>query len=609
MSMFGELRRRNVFRATAAYLVVSWLIIQVVETLFPVFGLSESAIRFIVICLAIAFLPAMVLAWVFDLTSKGLIREAEIDRGSPDERQRRRRLDSMIIAGLVLALTYFVIDKFVLAPQREAARQEQIAKELDQAREQGRTESFLDSYGDKSIAVLPFVNMSSDVEQEYFSDGITEELLNLLARIPGLRVTSRSSAFAFKGEKIDIPVVAEKLDVAHILEGSVRKAGNQVRISVQLIEARSDTRLWSETFDRSLDDIFAIQDEIAATVVEQLKVTLLGTAPKVEETNSAAYALYLQARHLGHLNSAEGFEQSNALFEQALAIEPNYAAAWSGLASNYMNLVINGLMPTDEGFAQARTAAEKALAIDPGNAPAHATLGWIAYAHNNDLAAAARYYEQALKLDPANTYITRRATTLLQSLNRQDEAIALQEFANARDPVIARGHANLGYYFLHAGRWDEAIASYQTALRLSPDYIGAHYFIGVALLFKHEAQAALDAANREMDDEYQVKGLTLALHDLGRQDEYQAKLNELIERWGNEWPSEVAQAYAYVGDADAAFHWLDKSIEQNEDGLSEQFLLPFYQNVHADPRWAAFLHRMGSSPEQLGAIEFNVTLP
>ena len=222
---------------------------------------------------------------------------------------------------------------------------------------------------------------------------------------------------------------------------------------------------------------------------------------------------------------------------------------------------------------------------------------------------AARYYERALKLDPANTYIIRRATTLLQSLNRQEEAIALQKYANARDPVIARGHAILGYYYLHAGNWDEAVASYQTALRLSPDYIGAHYFIGVGLLFKREAQAALDAFAREKDDEYQVKGAALALHALGRQEEYQAKLAELIERWGSDWPSEVAQVYAYVGDSEAAFLWLDKAIEQNEDGLSEQFLLPFYQTIHADPRWAAFLQRMGSSPEQLSAIEFNVTLP
>jgi len=609
LSLINELKRRNVLRVGAAYVVASWLLIQVAETIFPLFGFDDTPARIMVIVLAIGFFPALIFAWAFELTPEGIKRESEVDRSQSITPNTGKKLDRMIMVALVLALGYFAFDKFVLSPRWEAALEAQKAEEVAEARKAGRTEALVESYGEKSIAVLPFVNMSSDVEQEYFSDGISEELLNLLAKIPELRVTSRSSAFAFKGEKIDIPVVAEKLDVAHILEGSVRKSGNQVRITVQLIEARSDTHLWSETFERTLDDIFAIQDEIAATVVEKLKITLLGTAPRVKEIDPGAYALYLQARHLGRLNSAEGFEQSNALYEQALAIEPDYAAAWNGLATNYMNQSNNGLLPNDEGYAQARMAAEKALAIDPDHAPAQATLGWIAYAYNNDVAEAARYYERALKLDPANTYVIRRATTLLQSLNRQEEAIALQKYANARDPVIARGHAILGYYYLHAGNWDEAVASYQTALRLSPDYIGAHYFIGVGLLFKREAQAALDAFAREKDDEYQVKGAALALHALGRQEEYQAKLAELIERWGSDWPSEVAQVYAYVGDSEAAFLWLDKAIEQNEDGLSEQFLLPFYQTIHADPRWAAFLQRMGSSPEQLSAIEFNVTLP
>ena len=608
MSFLNELKRRNVFRAGAAYVVASWIIVQVVETLFPVFGLSENAVRFVVICLVVGFLPAIVLSWAFDLTAKGLIREEVIDRDSPEDIKRSRLIDRLIMSGLTLALAYFVFDKLILVPQRDTMQEQHLAEEIAKARDEGRAESLINSYGTKSIAVLPFVNMSSDAEQEYFSDGISEELLNLLAKVPELRVTSRSSAFAFKGKTIGISEVAETLNVAHVLDGSVRKAGNQVRISVQLIDARSDTQLWAETFDRTLEDIFSVQDEIAATVVEQLKVTLLGAAPKVTETDLSAYALYLQARHLARLNSAEGFEQSNSLFEQALAIEPNYAQAWSGLATNYMNQTINGLLPDEEGFSQTRIAANNALAIDPDHAEALATLGWVAYVHNNDLARAAPYYEQALKLDPANTYIIRRATTLLQSLNRKEEAIALQEYANVRDPVVARGHANLGYYYLHAGRWDDAIASYETALRLSPDYIGAHYFIGVALLYKGDAQSALEAFNLEKDDEYRVKGTALAQYDLGRLEEYRAKLDELIERWANEWPSEVAHVYAYTEDADAAFHWLDKSIEQNEDGLSEQFLLPFYESIHADPRWAVFLQRVGSSPEQLDAVQFTVTL-
>ena len=602
MSLINELKRRNVIRVAAGYIVVSWLLIQVVETIFPLYGLGDVTIRTVITVLAVGFIPVLIFSWVFELTPEGFKREVDVVNEDSITRFTGKKLDRVIMVMLALSLGYFAFDKFVLDPAEDV----RIAQS---AHREGRSEALVESYGDQSIAVLPFVNMSSDVEQEYFSDGISEELLNLLAKIPELRVTSRSSAFAFKGEKIEIPEVAEKLDVAYILEGSVRKAGNQVRITAQLIEARSDTHLWSETFDRTFDDIFAIQDEIAATVVEKLKITLLSTASSVQEIDPAAYALYLQARHLSHLNSVEGFEQSNALFERALALEPDYSAAWDGLATNYLNLANNGLMPAGEGYAEAREAAEKALTIDPDNGTARATLGWIAYAYNNDLAQAAAYYEQALKLDPSNTYIIRRATTLLQNLKRQDEAIALQKYANARDPVIARGHANLAYYYLHAGRWDDAMEEYRVALQLSPDYIGAHYFIGVALLYKNEPVAAMDAFAKEKDDEYRVKGKAMAFYALGRQEEHEAKLNELIEKWGDEWPSEVAQAYAFTGNADATFEWLEKSIEQNEDGLSEQFLLPFYQTIHDDPRWSAFLQRMGTSPGQLSVIKFNVTLP
>ena len=215
-----------------------------------------------------------------------------------------------------------------------------------------------------------------------------------------------------------------------------------------------------------------------------------------------------------------------------------------------------------------------------------------------------------MQLDLADTDIIASAATLLRSLGRLDESIALREYTTARDPVSPAGHFYLGNAYLYAGRWDEAIASYQTALRLSPDYIGTHYHIGTALLLKGEAEAALaEFSLEEGDEEYRVKGQALALYALGRQAEYRAKLEELIERWGDQWPSEVAHVYAYVGDAEQAFLWLDRAIEQNEEGLSDQFLRPFYTPLHGNPRWAKFLERVGSSPEQLDAIEFKVTLP
>jgi TolB-like protein/lipoprotein NlpI len=606
MTLFAELKRRNVLRVGAAYVVVAWLVIQVVETIFPAFGFGDVAVRNTTIVFAIGFIPALIFAWAFELTPEGLKKESEVDRSQSVTPHTGKKLDRMIMVVLALGLALFAFDKFVLDPQREAAKDEQVADKVEQAKQQGRTEALVESYGDKSIAVLPFVNMSSDEEQEYFSDGISEELLNLLAKIPDLRVISRSSAFSFKGQNLEIPEIAQRLNVAHILEGSVRKSGKKIRITAQLIEAHSDTHLWSETYDRELDDIFAIQDEISATVVAQLKITLLGEAPHVEQTDPEAYALHLQARHLGRLGTAEGHEQSIALFEQALAIDPEYAGALVGLAANYINMAGFDLLPWDEGFAKAREATEKALAIDPDHAPAHGMLGWIAMGYDNDLAQAARHFDRALQLDPNNIYIISNASGPLFNLGRVDECIAIREYVAARDPVNPSAHFNLAMTYRSAGRWDEAIASYETGLRLSPGAVGAHdYFMGEALLFKDEAEAALEAFEQESDERYRVKGQAIALYALGSQEEHQAKLDELIERWGDQLPSDVAHVYAYMGDTDRAFEWLQKSVDEGGFNPAD----PLLQPLADDRRWLPLLESIGKSPEQLAAIKFEVKLP
>jgi len=596
MSLYGELKRRNVIRVAAAYVVGGWLLSELASMVFPYFGIPDWNVRFILIALALGFLPALVVAWCFVITSEGVIRDAPISRSSA------RRLDVFTVALITATLSLFVAGKlwFGIGPAEPQTVQVESEGDTDQVRAQ---------YPDNSIAVLPFVNMSDDASNEYFSDGVSEELLNLLAKVRELRVTSRSSAFSFKGKAIDVTAVANKLNVAHVLEGSVRKADNRVRITVQLIAARSDTHLWSDTYDRELDDIFAIQDDIAGKVVEKLKVTLLGASPTSEQINSESYTLYLQARYLGRQGSAESLEKSNVLYLKALDIHPQNASAWSGLATNYTNQAINGLSPFEEYFDKARAAAESALSIDPGYAPAHANLGWISLAYDNDVAQAARHYARALQLGPGNTYIIRSAAVLMRSLGRLDDAILLGELVTERDPLVASGHHNLGIAYFRAGRWDEAIASQQTSLRLSPHFLGAHYRVGMALLFKNEAAAALEAVSLEKDDEYRVKGMSMALYALGRQQESQARLAELQEKWGNEWPTEVSHVYAYMGEVDAAFHWLDKAFEIDEEGLSEQFLQPFYQSLHADPRWPKFLEQVGSLPRQLNAIEFRVTLP
>ena len=609
MSLLAELRRRNVLRIGAAYLVVAWLVIQVVETVLPAFGFGIVAVRIVTIVAAIGLLPALILAWIFELTPEGLKRERDVDRSVPVDRRTLRQLDRMIFLALVVALVYFAFDKFVLSETREAAREAQRVAALEQARLAGRSEALLESFGDRSIAVLAFDDMSADRDQEYLSDGIAEELLNLLTRIPELRVTSRSSAFSFKGQGLAITEIADRLRVAHVLEGSVRKAGNRVRITAQLIDARSDTRLWAETYDRDLDDIFAIQDEIASTVVDQLRVTLLGDVPTATETNPEAYALFLRGRHLGRQLSEASIKQSNALYEQALAIDPDYAAAWNGLASNYINQAAMGLQPRDEGYQLARGATENALRADPDFAQAHESLGWIAMAHDNDPVAAASHYERALALDPASLAIIGNSGLLMSRVGRLDQAIALREYFTVRDPVSAVGHGNLGASYLHAGRWDDAIAAFETALQLSPGRIGAHYGIAMGLLYKGDATAAVTALEQESSQLHRLFGLAMAHHVLGQHEASAAALDEALDSYPQLAPFINAAVHAYRGEVDIAFEWLQKAVESGSAGLAEINVEPAFTALHDDPRWVPLLESLGKSPAQLAAIEFNVTLP
>ncbi len=459
-----------------------------------------------------------------------------------------------------------------------------------------------------SIAVLPFVNMSEDKANEYFSDGISEELLNLLSKVPQLQVAARTSSVSFKGKQIEIPEIARKLHVANVLEGSVRKSGDQLRITAKLIRAAEGYNLWSETYDRKLDDIFKIQDEIAGEVVKQLKVILLGAAPTVRETDPKAYTLYLQAVQVGRQGTPEAYTQSDALFRQVLEIDPRYAPAWHELTRNFINKANAGLLPNSEGYARAREAEEKALSIDPNYAPAHAGLGRIAMA-NNDFVSAAKHFERALALDPNDINVLRNSATFLQSLGRLHEALALNEAIVRRDPVNLLALNNLGVAQQSTKQFDAAIASFRSVLSLNPGSGGAHSWMCEAMLLKGDAPAALAEIEQEKSESWRLIGLPMAYHALGRKTEADAALATLIakdETWG---PYNIAYIYAFRGDADKAFEWLDKAVQYQDPGLLGIVGENLFDNIHSDPRWLPFLRKIGRAPEQLAKIQFKVTLP
>jgi TolB-like protein/Tfp pilus assembly protein PilF len=562
------------------YAVAAWLMMQVAEVIIALANLPEWVGPTILAVLAIGFPIALIFSWIYEITPEGIALEKDVTPSESITHVTGRRIDFIVIAMLCAGLVLFAVDKWWPAGPIE-----------------------------QSIAVLAFENMSGDPEQEYFSDGISEELLNLLARIPELKVISRTSAFSYKGKDMRLTDVARELNVAHILEGSIRKTGNQIRITAQLIETQSDTHVWSRTYDRTLDDIFATQDEIAAKVVDELKITLLGDLPIVEETDPEAYALVLEARYLSRQGSPEDWQDAIALIEQALLIDPSYAAAWDALASIYVNQADNSVRPPDEGYALARKAANQALALDPSYAQAHARLGWIATHHQGDLAGAARHYEQALALEPTNTGIIFSAASLAESLGRLGMTIALEDYALARDPLDPVAHNNQGDSYLSVGRFDDAIASFHTALALSPSYVGAKYRVGVAFLLKGEPESAMTSMEQEGFEAWQLIGLAMAHHALDQTSASDSALSKLIQKYEQDAAYNIAYVFAFRAEADRAFEWLRKAVNYNDPGLAEIANEPLFANIKSDPRWATFLESVGKAPEQLAAIEFNVTLP
>jgi TolB-like protein len=497
----------------------------------------------------------------------------------------------------MLALGYFAVDKFVLDPARDV-------EQIQEAQEKARAEALVGSYGEKSIAVLPFVNLSSDPEQAYFSDGISEELLNLLAKIRELRVISRSSAFSYKGKDIDIPTVAKELNVTHVLEGSVRKSGDKIRISVQLIDARTDTHLWSETYDRTLDDVFVIQDDIAAEVVAQLKIELLGSAPTTKRVNPQAYALYLKARRiLDDYADAPRHIESESLIKQALKLEPDYTLALSELARVYYRGGGAKQITMEEGLRLARELVIRMQAIDPDDGIADAWLAWFAFYNDFDFVTGARHLQRALMRNLTDVEFLRDSMPAFMTLGFLDEAVVVGEYVVANDPLCARCQYYLARAYRLAGLLDKAEDAIGDALALVDPHVYPLYRdLGRVLALKGEPHAALDAFKKDENPQ----GISVALHDLGRQAEFEKTFSELISNFGIEHPEEIAYVYAWIGDADEAFEFLNRAYDLDRATVSHVVRYPAYRSLHDDPRWNELLQKLDMSPEQLGLIDFKL---
>jgi adenylate cyclase len=576
VSLFSELRRRNVYRIAAAYAVVAWLIVQVVETIFPAFGFDDATTRYTVIALMIGFVPAVILAWTLEVSPKGLRRDRGVDEQAPPDLRSHKRLDQAIIAVLAVAVTYFAIDKFVLSEYDDASS----APPGPAAPIGG------------SIAIMPFVDMSPGGDQAYFSDGIAEEILNLLARVPELRVVSRSSSFAYRDRNLSARDIAYELNVNYLLEGSVRRQGDQLRITAQLIDALTDSHVWSGTFERDFDDIFAIQDEIAAAVVPALEVELLYELPVTTEADPDAYTHYLKCRHYYLQRTSNGLEAAVEHCKQSTELDPDYAPGWVTLASAYTNQGESGQRDYFEAYELATRAVDRAIAADPELPFAHSARAWIAFNFERDYSTSAKHFRIARSLFPNSNVILANASVLAAHLGHLDDATAMVSRSIALLPSDSIAHSMRGIYLMRLGRFDEAEKDFSEAAKLSP---GSGYHNGnlalLRLLQGRSAEAIEYAA--DIDDEPQrLSVLAMAYFDLGDQVASATAIDTLHGEFADSFPLKIARAHAWRGETEDAFRWLDRAVNKGHsiEGIKND---PFLSDLHADRRWQPLLEMLG----------------
>jgi len=583
MSFIKELERRNVIKVAIAYGVATWLLIEISATTFPMLRLPEWSATLVTVLLLIGFPVALIFAWAFELTPEGLKKEKDVDRSQSITQTTGRKLDFLIIGVLVVALTYFAYDKFVLDASRDAALVEETTQAVT---EKVVTES------EKSIAVLPFVNMSEDAGNEYFADGLSEELLNMLVKIPQLQVAARTSSFSFKGKDLTISEIAQKLGVSNVLEGSVRKSGNRVRITAQLIKADDGFHLWSETYDRTLDDIFATQDEIALAVTAALKMTLMDQVPRSRLTLPAVYDLYLQGKRSMNLKGDKNWENAVDVFTQAVELDPEYAPAWSLLGATYSFQTAAGLRPREEGLALSRAANDRALAIDPELAEAWSGLGFSKKFWEWDWKTADKAISKARKLNPQSASISIAAASMATTLGQLDKAIALYEQARVLDPMSFSGMSSLGQAYMRARRFDDAISMLGQLAGSRPDYQWDYANLGLAHLLNGDAEQAIIEIARNPENEMRDFATVMAYSTLGREKDARLLLAKVTTDAGDLRPAKVAEAHSWRGESDLAFEWLEKAWEGRDPGLSYVLGNVFLANLVGDPRWPVFLAKL-----------------
>jgi serine/threonine-protein kinase len=586
-TFFAELQRRNVHRAAVFYAGAGWLLVQIATQVFPFFDIPNSTVRIVVIAALIGFPFAILFSWFYEWTPHGIKRESEIVHSESITSETGKKLDKAIIAVLALAVVMLLLNQFVLHRFMPG----------------GQTPS--PAAGDKSIAVLPFANSTGDPANEYFSDGVSEELISTLSRLSHLKVIGRTSSFQFKNKSDDSKSIGEKLGVGYLLEGSVRKSAERVRIAVELVQAADGGNVWSNSYDRDLKDIFVVQSEIATAVAEQLKVTLFGnnaraaaapTAATPSNQNLAAYAALLQGNFYAHRYTYEDGRRAVGYYEEAIRLDPSYALAYAQLSLTAAITAENfgtGNEQKAAALAQARIAADKAVSLAPDLAATHAARAYLLDNVDFNPAAALPEYQRAYELAPqdANNLDALSYYHLLRG--EFDQSLDFGRRAVAVDPLMSVVRIDLATTLIASGDYDEAEAILHKSIELQPQSGKTHLYLSIIAIQRGNAARSLDEARQETDPFWRNYALALANFVVGNQAEADSALRTMIDQYPDEGASQIAMIYGLRRQPDEMFRWLDHARQAHDPGVYQLYANPFLSRYRDDPRFAAQCRQLG----------------
>jgi TolB-like protein/Flp pilus assembly protein TadD len=575
-NFLSELKRRNVYKVAVAYAVVGWLLVQIATQVFPFFEVPNWAVRLVVLLLIIGFPIALIIAWAFETTPEGIKRTAAADAAG--ERSRGGAWIYIVLIGAALSVGLFFVGRYTAGHTTR------------------ENTSAASAISQKSIAVLPLLNESGDPKDEYFSDGLSEELIAALAQISGLKVVGRSSSFRFKDRKEEPKTIGEKLGVSTLLDGTVRKQGDRVRIVAALVNAADGIQLWTRTFDRQLKDIFAVQEEIAKAVAESLKGTLLGadarSAQVAATDNSEAHNAYLQGHfHLVRRN-VEDFRKAIDYYDQAIELDPKYALAYAERAEAWTILGdLTGQRPT--AYPKARSDAEKAVAIAPALAEARAALGFVRCFVDWKFAEGLAELKRAKELSPANPTANDLLARIIVYLGRFDEAERQARQAVELDPLSTVTQGNLARVLFYAGKLDEADAVARKAAELQPTGASNHRWQVLIAAQRGDGEASLREAQLEPDEGYRRFELAVAQYVVGDRQAADAALADLLAKAREGFAYQIAEVYAVRGEKDKAFEWLQIAFDDRDAGMLSLLVDPLMRSLRDDPRYKSFLAKLG----------------